>query len=99
MCRYVSRSSRITLSILRVEKGIRNPFADTVIATVVLEAGDSGAKENTVCSQSGMYRLIRSFVLQLTDRQGSRVQADFTFGKPIDVRCRNKGTLLRLTVK
>lgn len=74
MCRYVSRSSRITLSILRVEKGIRNPFADTVIATVVLEAGDSGAKENTVCSQSGMYRLIRSFVLQLTDRQGSHVQ-------------------------
>lgn len=68
-----------------------------MIATVVLGAGNSGLKENTVCSRSGTYRLIRLFVLQLTDSQESRVRADFTFGKSIDVSYRTKGTLLRLT--
>lgn len=69
VCRYVSQRSRITLSILRVKKGIRNPFADAVIATIVLEAGNPGTKENTVCSRSGMYRLIRPLFSDLqTDK-------------------------------
>ena len=57
----------MTLSVLRVKNGMRNFFADTVIAAIILEAGDSEAKENSICSRLGAYNLIHSSVLLLTD--------------------------------
>lgn len=55
MGRYVSRHSRITLSVLRVKNGVRNILRKEEVVSIVLEAGHSGVKKDSVYSQSGAH--------------------------------------------
>lgn len=87
LSRYLSQRSRVLLRVLRVKDGIRNFLAEPVVADVLFEAGNSGVKEDSVYSCSGINYSFRYLFFRLQAGSESRIRVNFMFAESIEVRC------------